>query len=157
MSWITHQKQNTPNYLENLKARQFSDATTLSLNLTIPEHQTVGSLSGLPSKSNSRAAQKPRRVVLIGTGIFDTWLLSVAGYQSGNMNRWPISQVPGLDHRLPDTSCRVDGTCYIDSMSSRMRPNPESESLWSTAYPQIIYKPLRHRKHCFSLYINFWL
>ena len=141
-------KQNTPNYLENRKARQSPAPPflTLYLNLTIPEHQTVGSPSGLPVKSDPRTAQKPRRVVPIGTGIFDTRLLSVAGYRAENMNRWPISQVLGLDHRLPDTNCRVDCTCYIYSMSSRMRPNPESESPWSKAYPQIIYIPLRHRK-----------
>ena len=28
--WITHQKQNTPIYLENMKARQFSGATIIN-------------------------------------------------------------------------------------------------------------------------------
>ena len=47
----------------------------------------MGSLSGLTVKSNPRAARKPRRAVLIGTGIFDTRLLSVAGYRSRNTNQ----------------------------------------------------------------------
>ena len=93
MFWITHQKQNPLNYVDKAKSWQFSGAIILNFIFTF---NIIQSQNTKPwwvwADFRTRAILEPLRrhdwwSCMIGTGIFDTLLLSVAGYRSRNMNQ----------------------------------------------------------------------